>query len=64
MSSNLKLIPGRYTKSGAYAGEVRYPDPSVGVLYEDAEGKRPANNGFMPRRAALAGKVQEVAVNS
>lgn len=47
MSSNLKLIPGRYT-NGPYVGAVRYLDPSVGVLYEDAEGKCPANNGFMP----------------
>lgn len=47
MSSNLKLIPGRYTK-GPYVGDVRYLDPSVGVLYEDAEGKRRANSGFMP----------------
>ena len=47
MSSKPKLIPGRYTK-GPYVGEVRYLDPSVGVLYEDAEGKQQANSGFMP----------------
>lgn len=47
MSGNLKLIPGRYTK-GPYVGDVRYLDPSVGVLYEDAEGKQRANSGFMP----------------
>lgn len=47
MSSNLKLIPGRYTK-GPYVGEVRYLNPSEGTLYEDAEGKRRANSGFKP----------------
>lgn len=52
MSSNLKLIPGRYTK-GPYVGEVRYLDPSTGVLYEDAEGKQPANSGFMPLGGGL-----------
>lgn len=45
MSSKPKLIPGRYTK-GPYVGEVRYLDPSVGVLYEDAEGKQQANSNF------------------
>lgn len=48
MSSNLKLIPGRYTK-GPYVGEVRYLDPSDGFLYEDASGARRANSGFYPR---------------
>lgn len=47
MSSNLELIPGRYTK-GPYVGGVRYLNPSEGVLYGDAEGKRRANSGFMP----------------
>ena len=47
MSSKPKLIPGRYTK-GPYVGEVRYLDPSVGVLYEDAEGEQQANSGFQP----------------
>ena len=47
MSSKPKLIPGRYTK-GPYVGEVRYLDPSVGALYEDAEGEQRANSGFMP----------------
>lgn len=47
MSSKPKLIPGRYTK-GPYVGDVRYLDPSVGALYEDAEGTRRANSGFMP----------------
>lgn len=47
MSSKPKLIPGRYTK-GPFVGEVRYLDPSVGVLYEDAEGKQWANSVFMP----------------
>ena len=47
MSSKPKLIPGRYTK-GPYVGEVRYLDPNVGALYEDAEGKQRANSGFMP----------------
>ena len=45
MSSNLKLIPGRYTK-GPYVGEVRYLDPSTGRLYEDAGGAVMANSGF------------------
>ena len=45
MSSKPKLIPGRYTK-GPYVGEVRYLDPSVGVLYEDAEGEQRANSNF------------------
>ena len=45
MSSKPKLTPGRYTK-GPYVGEVRYLDPSVGVLYEDAEGAQRANSGF------------------
>ena len=45
MSSKPKLIPGRYTK-GPYVGEVRYLDPSVGILYEDAEGEQQANSGF------------------
>ena len=47
MSSKPKLIPGRYTKA-PYVGEVRYLDPSVGALYEDAEGEQQANSGFMP----------------
>ena len=47
MSSKPELIPGYYTK-GPHMGEVRYLDPSVGVLYEDAEGEQRANSGFMP----------------
>lgn len=54
MSSEPKLIPGRYTK-GPYVGEVRYLDPSVGVLYEDAEGKQQANSGFTPLGAGRWG---------
>ena len=47
MSSKPKLTPGRYTK-GPYVGEVRYLDPSVGILYEDAEGEQRANSGVTP----------------
>lgn len=54
MSSNLKLIPGRYTK-GPYVGEVRYLNPSEGTLYEDAEGLYRSNSGFMPLGDGLWG---------
>lgn len=47
MSSNLKLILGHYTK-GPYVGEVRYLNPINGRIYNDAEGKQPANSGFRP----------------
>lgn len=45
MFSKPKLIPGAYTK-GPYVGEVRYLDPSTGLLYEDAECALQANSGF------------------